>query len=131
MCKEDAVQAPSWVCHHDDRLWPGVPANMFHVDWYLAFDAATQKTVFSTAGSAGKLFPFGGGKSICPGRNFAKQEVLGAVATILDQFRFEPLNFISLDGRTTSNFPTVKEGYAGNGMVLPRGDLTVQVFRCQ
>jgi hypothetical protein len=42
-----------------------------------------------TTGTAGYFFPYGGGTKICPGRHFAKQEMMAAVAVFLREFEVE------------------------------------------
>ncbi|KAK3320363.1 cytochrome P450 [Cercophora scortea] len=42
-----------------------------------------------TTGIQGYFYPYGGGIKICPGRFFAKQEIMVAVAVMLDEFDIE------------------------------------------
>ena len=42
-----------------------------------------------TAGTQGHFYPYGGGSKICPGRFFAKQEMMSAVAVFLREFEVE------------------------------------------
>jgi cytochrome P450 len=44
---------------------------------------------FSLSGTAGSWIPFGGGVKLCPGRHFAKQEMIVASAMFLDAFDIE------------------------------------------
>jgi cytochrome P450 len=70
------IMAPSFLGHHDAKAWTeGAPCGTFYAERFLRDDAVTGKKAFSLTGANGKLFPFGGGKTICPGRVFAKQEV--------------------------------------------------------
>jgi hypothetical protein len=46
---------------------------------------------FSLAGRAGAWIPFGGGRHICPGRHFAKREIIGTFAVLCDAFDMELL----------------------------------------
>ena len=41
---------------------------------------------FSLEGVAGGWIPYGGGQRMCPGRHFAKQEIIGTLATLLTHF---------------------------------------------
>lgn len=41
---------------------------------------------FSMEGLAGGWIPYGGGQRMCPGRHFAKQEIIGTLATLLEHF---------------------------------------------
>lgn len=44
---------------------------------------------FSIAGLAGAWVPYGGGESMCPGRNFAKQEMIGSFAMLSRMLELE------------------------------------------
>jgi len=64
---------------------------------------------------------------MCPGRNFAKQEIIGTLALFLTQFEVEVVGWVTLDGKEAS------ERAAGDivGMVVtqPDRDLKVRVTR--
>ncbi|KAF2101498.1 cytochrome P450 [Rhizodiscina lignyota] len=126
------VMAPSFLGHRDAKVWspPGMPPyDVFYADRFLKTDPETGKTVFSTAGSVGKLFPFGGGRTICPGRVFAKQEVLGSVAYMLLNFEFEVLKYVDVKGKTVNHFPGLREGFSGSGIMVMGGDVRVKMKR--
>lgn len=44
---------------------------------------------FSMEGVAGGWIPYGGGQRMCPGRHFAKQEIIGTLATLLAHFEIK------------------------------------------
>ena len=44
---------------------------------------------FSTDGLGGSFIPYGGGQNMCPGRMFAKQEILFTLAKLLLVFDIE------------------------------------------
>jgi len=94
-------------------------------------DAKTGEDVFTMTGTAGKLFPFGGGKTICPGRLFAKQEAMGAVAMILLRFEFDVKGYVGADGKPSQSFPGFARAFAGSGGLVPGGDLKVEIRRRQ
>lgn len=50
---------------------------------------STSEPKFSIDGLAGGWIPFGGGQRMCPGRHFAKQEIIGTFAMLLDMFDIE------------------------------------------
>ncbi|GAB1317368.1 hypothetical protein MFIFM68171_07578 [Madurella fahalii] len=52
-------------------------------------DDKTAKIVNHTSALQGYFFPYGGGVRICPGRHFAKQEMMAAVAVMLQEFELE------------------------------------------
>ena len=139
MRKGDIIIAPSYIGHHD-AYWneSGVPLeDVWYGERFLKQDEKTGEVSFSTAGTNGKFFPFGGGTYVCPGRTFAKQEVFGGVAAFLaaydvtfDQYAaVGKAGDIVKKGRDSSLFPTVKEQFSGAGVVIPEGDLVVRLKR--
>lgn len=60
----------------------------------------------------------GGGISICAGRNFAKHEVLLAVAMIVLKFDVEFIEWITPNG-TRSDRPAKDDSGYGNGIAAP------------
>jgi cytochrome P450 len=44
------------------------------------------------------MFPYGGNIFLCPGKNFAKQEIIAATAFMLLSFDFEALRYLKMDG---------------------------------
>lgn len=127
--KKSVVIAPSWLGHRDEARWTEPPSSQFHAERFLKEDPETGKVVFTTAGTNGKFFPFGGGKTICPGRNFAKQEVLASVAIMLLTFKFEPLGFVDGNGKSTGKFPGLTNAYPGSGVIVMEGDMMVKISR--
>lgn len=123
------VMAPTWLGHYDPSSWdaPDHPASEFYAERFLTTNPETGKDVFTLNGRAGKFFPFGGGKSICPGRVFAKQEVLGAVGIVLTRFEFEVGGFCDDGGEERSTFPGLRDAYGGTGVMSMEGDLRVKV----
>ena len=140
--------APSWPMHRSNELWIDPPADVFYPDRFLVRDEKKtepvgeregqrgekeeeeeeeeeERRVFSTSGTAGKFFPFGGGAHVCPGRVFAKQEILAAVATVLRGFEFEFVEWV--DGK--KGFPGYKKGYVGLGVMAMEWDARVRVRR--
>ena len=85
--------------------------------------------MFTLAGTAGKIFPFGGGKSICPGRVFAKQEVLAAVAMVLLNHDIQVVSFVDGQGKSTGEFPKLASALNGSGVIAIHGDLKVRIKR--
>jgi hypothetical protein len=125
------VMAPTWLGHYDSASWdlPNHPASEFHAERFLAINPETGKEMFSLTGRTGKFFPFGGGKSICPGRVFAKQEVLGAVGMLLTKFEFKVGGFVDSDGKSRDFFPGLRDAYGGTGVMSMDGDLNVTIKR--
>lgn len=126
---ESIVMAPTWLGHYDPASWdaPDHPASEFYAERFLTTSPETGKDVFTLNGRAGKFFPFGGGKSICPGRVFAKQEVLSAVGIVLTRFEFKVGGFCGDNGKDRSTFPGLRDAYGGTGVMSMEGDLRVKV----
>lgn len=127
--KGSTVIAPSWLGHRDASAWSDPPYDVFYPERFLKQDPETGKTIFTTAGSNGKLFPFGGGKTICPGRVFAKQEVLASVAYVLLNFDLEFVEYVDEKGKRVNKFPGLREGFTGSGIIMMDGDLKVKMKR--
>lgn len=138
--KNDLIMAPSSLSQHDPQFWERdaePPADVWYAERFLRQDPTTGKHTFSTSWAAGKFFPFGGGTHVCPGRIFAKQEILGAVATVLLKFDLRFMEYLGTDrtgnvqslGIGASAFPKVRKQYAGNGTLSMDGDMRVLMRR--
>lgn len=130
--KNEMIMAPSWLSHRDPEHFAKPDA--FDPARFLINDPETGKMKFSTVGLTGKFFPFGGGHYMCPGRTFAKQEVLGAVAVLLSNFHIDFVEFVkpagegyTSAGKSADGFPKLKDGYSGNVMVGLKGDMKVKI----
>ncbi|KAL2353337.1 cytochrome P450 [Cryomyces antarcticus] len=77
--------------------------------------------VFTTDPVIGSFIPYGGGVKICPGRFFAKQEMLGTVALMLTVYDIE----LKLDGKAVE--PDMN--YFPFGGVPPRGKIPARIRR--
>ena len=64
-----------------------------------------------------------------PGRVFAKQEGLGAIAMILSRFDFEVKGFADERKKPTTSFPGYAKACGGSGALVPGGDMKVKVRR--
>jgi len=124
--KGTAILAPSYISHRDESSWEA-PGDGFYAERFLRQDPETGEGVFSMTGTAGRFFPFGGGKTICPGRVFAKQEVLAAVAMTLLQFEIEPLGYVDMKGEDSTKFPGLMPAFGGTGVMAMAGDLKVRM----
>jgi cytochrome P450 len=141
--KGDLVMAPSSLSQHDTMFWERnfePSADTWCAERFIRHDETPGKQgglTSSTSWCGGKFFPFGGGSHACPGRVFAKQKILGAVAAFLMQFDVEFVEFLGTDrkgnvvslGTEESAFPKVKQQYAGNGTLAMDGDIRVRIRR--
>ena len=129
MRKGSMAMMPTWVAGHDEERWADPPSSQFCADRFLKTDEKTGEVAFSLTGTAGRLFPFGGGRSICPGRVFAKQEVFAAVAMTLLHFEVEGLSYIDQKGNKVDEFPPLVQSFGGKGVVSLAGDVKVRIKR--
>ena len=125
--KDSIVLAPSWLGHRDESLWVDPPCSQFYAERFLKAEPDTGKQTFTTRGTEGKFFPFGGGKTICPGRIFAKQEVLASVAVVLLSFEIIPQRFVDEKGKTSTTFPEFRESFSGSGIMATDADMMIKI----
>jgi cytochrome P450 len=130
--KNEVIMAPSWLSHRNPEHF--IKPDAFDPARFLVDDPETGKMKFSTAGLTGKFFPFGGGHYMCPGRTFAKQEVLGAIAVLLLSFDIDFVEFVKPSGQGYTSagqgadgFPKLKNGFAGNVVVGLEGDMKISM----
>lgn len=130
--KGDNVFAPCWIGHHDPEAWHDqrAPSETFYAERFLQPDPKNPgQQVFNMSSVNGKFYPFGGGRTICPGRVFAKQEGLGALAMTLLRFEFEVLGFVDEGGKSTEDFVRPALVYPGTAGLAPGGDVRVRIRR--
>ncbi|KAF2000493.1 hypothetical protein P154DRAFT_575855 [Amniculicola lignicola CBS 123094] len=72
--------------HPATRFWPG----RYLVPSTVPFSDGPQLN-FSLDGRSGQWLPFGLGEHMCPGRHFAKQEMILDFAILITMFDFELL----------------------------------------
>lgn len=124
LAKGSTVIAPSLVTHWDDTYYVDPPASVFYAERFVV-PASSEKEkesgeyMFSTAAAGNRMWPWGGGKTICPGRLFAKQETLVAVALTLLSFDIEPAD------KTSYTVPGLAKAKPGSGSLSPGGDVKV------
>lgn len=124
--KDSVVIAPSIPNHYDQAFFKDPPADQFYAERFLvpeSREGEETRYTFSAGDSRMRLWPWGGGKSICPGRVFAKQEVLAAVAMVLLSFQIEAAD---IDGYEV---PGLSACYSGSGTIVPNADVKVIIRR--
>ncbi|KAK8018122.1 cytochrome p450 protein [Apiospora marii] len=103
LVKEDTLLADTWflaegsvlqiagsVMHADASLWGDNVAG-FHPERFLQTDAGSNSSEKSTAKQNG-FRAFGGGKTLCPGRYFAMNQIQAFVIMVVLQFDLQPLS---------------------------------------
>lgn len=81
---------------------------------------------FSMKGRGWAFFPFSGGYLICPGRHFAKQEVLMTIAVLVTNFDLELVNWIKPDGSVPDAPPRDDRAYTGFVVRPPDCDIKIR-----
>lgn len=116
------VQLPAGVTHRDTASW-GPDADAFRADRFLA---SAEKTTDADRVRKQAYMPFGGGRHLCPGRNFAFAEIVGCAAVMLVGFEIESVGLgwgdVKMAGPKLSS-GTVKPVDGGRGLgarVKPR-----------
>lgn len=114
LLKKGAIlQMPSRVIHQDARLW-GESVDEFDPRRFLAEEKGSRPSDFC-------FRAFGGGKTLCPGRHFATNEVLAVVALFISQFEMKPV-----DGGW--NLPTTAKTNAAAAIMEPDNDIEVEIM---
>ncbi|KAI3528664.1 hypothetical protein CSPX01_16066 [Colletotrichum filicis] len=135
LSKGSLVQAPTQIGHREESVWgvEGHPASEFWAERHIKFvekedeDGKLQRVKeFAVAGRPSDFFPYGGGVSMCPGRFFAKQEIMLAVAMIASRFDIEFEDWVNFDGSHSERSPINDKAYVGAGAVPPDRDMRMR-----
>jgi cytochrome P450 len=119
------VLAPSYLAHNDPDIWSSSmhsPGEFWPERFLKESSGGSQSGI-----SAGKYFPYGGGTAMCPGRYYAKQEILCAVTLFFALFYVEPLHFVKPDGKPSERGQEV--GREARGVARVDRDLLVKLQR--
>jgi cytochrome P450 len=89
------IQLPAGVTHYSKSVW-GENASEFDPERFLPpFQAVpaekTQASIDAERREKDAYFPFGGGRHLCPGRNFAFVEIMGLMCVLLLGYDIEPV----------------------------------------
>ncbi|KAI2628052.1 cytochrome P450 [Hypomontagnella submonticulosa] len=104
------VQMPSRVIHTDEALWGNTD---FQPRRFLAEEKKTRPRDMC-------FRAFGGGKTLCPGRHFATNEILAVAALFIARFDMKPL-----DGEW--KFPTTANTNVAAAVMGPDYDVEVEI----
>lgn len=124
--KGNDVQLPAAVTHRREGIWGSEPTK-FDPDRFLA---SSSKTSDAERGRKASYIPFGGGRHLCPGRNFAFAEIIAFVAILIVGFDVESTGIAFEDVQMGSPLlasSTVKPVNQAKGLsvrMTPRKDFT-------
>ena len=122
------LQAPTEISHYDEAIWgaDGHPAAEFWAERHVKYvDGAP---VFEMRGRPTDFFPYGGGVAMCPGRHFAKQEIMLTIAMLATKFEYEFVGWVDIVSSRPSDRPPINDPkYAGAAGVPPDRDMKVRV----
>jgi cytochrome P450 len=135
LAKGSLLQAPTGIAHYDETVWgkEGHPATEFWAERNIKYvekvdaDGQTMWTKeFSMAGRPSDFFPYGGGVSMCPGRHFAKQEIMLTLAMLVSRFDVEVVGWTMMDGSKSDRPAQDNTKYAGTAAMPPDRDLELR-----
>lgn len=127
--RQKVIVTPTTVAHMDPERWStGLngehPLDQFWVGRFLEFPlkkihGSTPK--FSTRSLEGSWIPYGGGPRQCPGRHFAKRQILLTIALMVSLFDCEVLEESVQEDFTLWGF--------GSGVSNPVGSVPIRIRR--
>ncbi|KAJ8116812.1 hypothetical protein OPT61_g1847 [Boeremia exigua] len=125
------IQLPAGVTHRHTDVW-GSDVSQFRADRFVP---STSKATDADRVRKLAYMPFGGGRHLCPGRNFAFAEIIGSAAVLLLGFDIKPLGMsfedVQMRGPRLSS-GTVKPVDSGKGLgarVTPREEFANVAWR--
>ncbi|KAF4952726.1 hypothetical protein FSARC_12576 [Fusarium sarcochroum] len=83
------IHLPAAVAHYEPSVW-GSDAKAFDPERFLA-SAQKDRNLDDERRRKAAYIPFGGGRHLCPGRNFAFAEIIGFASALLLGFDIEPI----------------------------------------
>lgn len=107
------LHMPSRIIHQDKDLW-GSNVGDFYPRRFMAEEKQNRPREFC-------FRPFGGGKTLCPGRHFSTNEILAAVSLFIARYDMKPAN----GGRWTQ--PTALNTNAAAVIMQPDTDVDVDI----
>ncbi|KAI1413417.1 cytochrome P450 [Hypoxylon sp. FL1857] len=132
--KGSLVQSPTQIAHYDEAVWgaDGHPASEFWAERHLNYvkvngeNDLAQEPQFSVNARPTSYFPYGGDHAMCPGRHFAKREIITAVAIIVMKFDIEFIEWVHSDGSTSDRPAQNDKRYAGAAGMPPDRDMKIR-----
>ncbi|KAM7224040.1 cholesterol 7-alpha-monooxygenase [Rhypophila decipiens] len=123
--KGSIIQVAGGVLHADTKIW-GDDAATFNPGRFLPGTDEKKKNGNGVHPAAFRAF--GGGKTLCPGRHFATNEILAFVAILVLRFDLEPVDRRDAATGGMIRVPEKDDGVLPVHILEPRGDVFVRVF---
>ncbi|KAI1179675.1 cytochrome P450 [Nemania sp. FL0916] len=128
--RRKVIVTPTTVAHMDPGAWnTGMndehPVDEFWVGRFLKYtsESVHDAPTYTTKGLEGSWIPYGGGPRQCPGRHFAKRQILFTISLMVNLFDCEILG----KGRDVQEDFTLN-GY-GSGVSHPAGKVPMRIRR--
>lgn len=106
------LQMPSYIIHQDESLW-GSSVSNFNPRRFLPTEAKNRPSDVC-------FRAFGGGKTLCPGRHFATNEVLAVVAVFIARLDMKPVE-------GDWKLPTAANTNVASVVMQPDDDIQVEI----
>ena len=125
--QDSALLVSSYSAQTDPKTWSASgdsycpPANIFWAKRFLR-KTADKNVEFSLRGLSAAWIPYGGGQRICPGRHFAKQEMIVSLAILLTLFDVEMID-------ASAGIPENNMAGFGFGALWPKSAMPVRMKR--
>ncbi|KAI5862347.1 cytochrome P450 [Durotheca rogersii] len=134
IAKGSLIQTPTQIAHYEDAVWnaDGHPAAEFWAERHLDYTAKTGEDTkpgearFSINARPTSYFPYGGDHAMCPGRHFAKREIIMAVAIIVVKFDIEFVQWLHYDGSASDRPARNDKKYAGAAGMPPDREMKIR-----
>jgi len=135
IAKGSLIHAYSRIAHTDEDTWGAQehPASEFWAERHIKYVEEKDKTgqlrrrrEYAMAASPACFFPFGGGVPICPGRQFAKNEVFTMLGILVDRFEMEFVRWTKADGSPSDRPAESDQRFSGIGSLPPDRDMIVR-----
>ncbi|KAI1125425.1 cytochrome P450 [Nemania abortiva] len=127
------LQVPTLVAHYDEDTW-GVQGHTASEFWgYRHIKYTGEEKVDASATntkSKGKFSLSGrGGTHICPGRFYAKQQIMLTIASFVSKFDMEFVRWTNFDGSDSDRAPKNETAACGTGGMPPDRDMEIRIKR--
>ncbi|KAK0630533.1 cytochrome P450 [Bombardia bombarda] len=97
--RHPAFNEEAWQAAGRPSAVTGAPLEEFHADRFLVpkKDEELGGLEFSLDGLAGLWLPYGGGQRMCPGRHFAKSEIISTFALLTSRYDMELMEGVAVE----------------------------------